>query len=94
MNVLGKKKLFEFGERHAAALQAIEAWLAEAEAEQWQSPKDIKERYPSASILPDNHVIFNIKGSRYRLEVQVAYNTGVILVKRIGTHAEYDRWDR
>jgi mRNA-degrading endonuclease HigB of HigAB toxin-antitoxin module len=22
----------------------------------------------------------------------VAYRTGVVVVKRIGTHAEYDRW--
>lgn len=94
MNVLGKKKLVNFCRRHAGALLAIQAWIAEAEDAQWGTPQDIKKRYASASFLPSNHVIFNLRGGRYRLEVQVAYKTGVVLVKRIGTHAEYDRWDR
>ena len=36
-------------------------------------------------------VIFNVKGNRYRLEVQVAYNTGVIVIRWAGTHAEYTK---
>lgn len=34
---------------------------------------------------------FNVKGNAYRLEVVVAYRTGVVQVTWIGTHAEYDR---
>jgi mRNA interferase HigB len=36
-------------------------------------------------------VIFNVKGNRYRLEVQVAYRTGVLVVRWIGTHAQYTK---
>lgn len=68
------------------------AWVQEAEAAAWRSPRDIKDRYPAASILANNIVIFNLRGNQYRLEVQVAYHTGKVVVKRIGTHAEYDRW--
>jgi mRNA-degrading endonuclease HigB of HigAB toxin-antitoxin module len=32
-----------------------------------------------------------VKGNRYRLEVQVAYNTGVVVVKWAGTHAAYTK---
>lgn len=92
MTLVGKKKLFEFTRRHASALQAIRAWVAEVEGSQWRTPQDVKNRYPSVSILPDNHFIFNIKGGQYRLEVQMAFNTEVVLVKRIGTHSEYNRW--
>jgi mRNA interferase HigB len=37
-------------------------------------------------------VIFNVKGNSYRILVNVAYATGVVLVERVGTHAEYDKW--
>lgn len=49
-------------------------------------------RFPHASILSENRVIFNIKGNRYRLEVKVSYVAQVIFIKRIGTHAEYSKW--
>jgi mRNA interferase HigB len=38
-------------------------------------------------------VVFNIKGNDYRLVAALAYNTGVLFIKCIGTHAEYDRID-
>jgi mRNA-degrading endonuclease HigB of HigAB toxin-antitoxin module len=34
--------------------------------------------------------IFNVKGNDYRLEVNVAFKSGLVVVKWIGTHAEYD----
>jgi mRNA interferase HigB len=38
-------------------------------------------------------VVFNIKGNDFRLVVALAYNTGIVFVKFIGTHAEYDAID-
>ena len=38
-------------------------------------------------------LIFNIKGNDYRLVVARAYNTGLVLVKFIGTHKAYDAID-
>lgn len=91
MRLLGRERLQAFCDKHADARKWIENWLAEVEAGVWSTPKDIKERYNSASILADNTVIFNVKGNDYRLEVTVAYNTGVVVVNWVGTHAEYDK---
>jgi mRNA-degrading endonuclease HigB of HigAB toxin-antitoxin module len=33
-----------------------------------------------------------LKGNRYRLDVKVSYPNQVVLIMRIGTHAEYDNW--
>jgi len=38
-------------------------------------------------------VVFNIKGNDFRLIVAVAYQIGVVYVKFVGTHAEYDKVD-
>jgi len=93
MRVIGTDKLYEFIRKHADSKGWLETWLSEARSGEWQSPNDIKDRYNSASILDDNRVIFNVKGNNYRMEIQVSYNTKVIVIKRLGTHAEYDRWD-
>jgi mRNA interferase HigB len=37
--------------------------------------------------------VFNIKGNTYRLVVRIKYSHGVVLIRFIGTHAEYDRID-
>ena len=38
-------------------------------------------------------MVFNIKGNEYRLIVAVHYNRGLMYVRFVGTHREYDRID-
>lgn len=91
MRLVGRNILNEFMNAHADARVWIGNWIADTEAAQWQTPQDIKDSYASASLLADRMVIFNVKGNRYRLQVQVAYNTGVVIVKWAGTHADYTK---
>jgi mRNA interferase HigB len=93
MRIVGREVLHEFLLQHADAKTATNAWLAEAEDAEWKTPMDVKERYPHASILSDNRVIFNLKGNRYRMEVKIGYQNQIVLIKRAGTHAEYSRWE-
>ena len=92
MKVVGLKQLEDFSREHTDARSQIDAWLQEAKEAQWSRPKDIKDRYASASFLSENRVIFNIKGNSYRLEVKVGYKNQVVLITRISTHAQYSKW--
>jgi mRNA interferase HigB len=38
-------------------------------------------------------VVFNIQGNRYRLIVAVDFEKGIVWIKWIGTHHDYDRID-
>ena len=91
MQLLGLIKLDNFKRKHADARGQLDAWCLEAERAQWAGPQDIKIRYPSASFLADNKVIFNIKGNTYRLVIKAKYQNGLILIEWVGTHAEYDK---
>lgn len=93
MKVLGKKILSEFIKNHADTASQVSGWLAEAEEAEWNTPNDIKARYVHTSFLSENRVIFNIKGNKYRIEAKINYQHQILLVKRIGTHAEYDKWN-
>src|SRR5690625_5706976 len=76
MRVFARKTLREFWNNHSDSEDALKAWFSEAESSQWESPSDIKNEYPHASILPDNRVVFNIKGNNYRLVVKINYDYG------------------
>ena len=90
MKVAGRERLEGFCRKHADARKWIEHWLADVESAVWQSPRDIRARYASASFLPDGVVMFNVKGNAYRMEVVVAYGAGAVSVRWAGTHREYD----
>ncbi len=79
------------GRRNAE--QPLKAWYAEVRRAAWKSPNDLKRAYRSASVLADNRVVFNICGNSHRLVVHLNYELGIVLVKFIGTHAEYDEID-
>ncbi|MEK6710810.1 MAG: type II toxin-antitoxin system HigB family toxin [Nitrospinota bacterium] len=91
MKIVGRQQLLDFTKNHADARSWIATWIAVVEAAEWKTSQDIKNLYRSASFLADNAVVFNVKGNRYRLEVQVAYGQGTVSVKFAGTHAEYTR---
>lgn len=91
MQLLGLIKLDDFKRRHADARGPLDAWRSEAQTSNWTGPQDIKRRYPSASLLSNNQVIFNIKGHSYRLVVKVKYSNGLVLIEWVGTHAEYSK---
>ena len=90
MRVIAKKTLLDFGLRHPDALEPLKAWHDEACLATWQTPQDIKNRYASASFCADQRVVFNIAGNKYRLVVQVQYAAGIVWVKFVGPHSEYD----
>ena len=54
---------------------------------------DVKRRYATASIVSTDRIVFNIKGNSYRLVVAVDFEKGIVWVKWIGAHRNYDRID-
>jgi mRNA interferase HigB len=91
MQIIGLGKATSFMQKHADCRFWIRNWIAETRKAKWVCPQDIKDKYSSASFLKENVIIFNVKGNLYRLEVFVAYKTGKVLIKWLGTHAEYSR---
>lgn len=91
MRVIAKKTLRDFWEIHADCQQQLKSWFQETSKSEWKSPNDIKIEYPSASILADNRVVFNIKGNTYRLIVKINYDYQMVWIRFLGTHAEYDK---
>lgn len=92
MTIVGRQVVEKFMRKHANSRASLAAWLDEAEAAEWKTPQDIKDRYRSADFLSGNRVVFDIGGNNYRLVVLVRYQNGILLIQRVGTHAEYSKW--
>ncbi len=94
MNVIAKRTLKAFWDRHAGARGPVQAWHQVARKAQWQSPTEIKLQFgTTVDFLPDNRIVFDLAGNRYRLVAKLNYPLKVVFVRFIGTHAEYDKID-
>ncbi len=93
MRIIAVGTLRNFWDRHPDAKIPLRSWYANASRADWRRPADIKAAYRSASFIANNRVVFNIKGNDYRLVAAVHYNRGMMFIRFIGTHREYDRID-
>lgn len=91
MRIIAKKILRDFWIKHPDCEQQLKTWYLESSKSLWVSPRDIKLEFPSASFLANNRVVFNIKGNNYRLIVRINYDYGIVWIRFIGTHSEYDK---
>jgi len=93
VRVIAKRTLRDFWQKHADCEEQLKSWYRETEKSEWKNINDLKNEYPSASILENNRVVFNIKGNNYRLIVKINYDYKIIWIRFVGTHAEYDKID-
>ena len=93
MRVIALGALREFWKKHPDAEIPLRSWYAAAGRVVWRSPADVKAAYRNASFIANNRIVFNVKGNDYRLIVAVHYNRGMMFIRFVGTHREYDRID-
>ncbi len=93
MRIISRRTLREFWIRHTDCEQQLKSWYRETEKASWNNPNEMKLEYPSASILENDRIVFNIKGNKYRLIVKMNFEYQIIWIKFIGTHTEYDKID-
>jgi mRNA interferase HigB len=92
MKIVGLTKLEKFMIKHSRAKSPLSAWVQDAQDSEWKTTQDIRDRYRSADFLKDNRLVFNIGGNNFRLVVIVRYQNGIVMIQKIGTHAEYNKW--
>jgi mRNA interferase HigB len=92
MKLIGRPILADFKQRHADVRSQVDAWEAEGEEAEWATFHELRSRYASASMVPGDKVVFNLKGNKYRLRVVISYPNRIVKVDRVGTHEECLKW--
>ena len=94
MQIVAKKRLKKFWEKHPRAKLPLETWHAIVSKAEWKRPADIKTAFGvTVDFVADNRVVFNISGNSYRLVVHISYEYKAVLIKFVGTHSQYDKID-
>ncbi|MDO4511651.1 MAG: type II toxin-antitoxin system HigB family toxin [Bacteroidales bacterium] len=95
MRVISRRKLEEFYQKegYANSRVALERWFHTVSGANWRNFADMRQDFPSADYMGNQHYVFNIKGNQYRLVVVVMFTPGLVYIRWVGTHAEYDKID-
>jgi mRNA interferase HigB len=99
MRIIARRTLRKFVEArrgykdHAALKAAVDAWFDEVKKARWSGTADVKRSYATASIVSADRIVFNVKGNDYRLVVAIDFEKGIVWIKWIGTHKDYDGID-
>jgi len=90
MHLIGGKVIDVFVKEHADSRTSLTTWLAVASRAGWKNISEVRQVYPHADAV-GACTVFNIKGNHYRLIAKIDYRAQTVYIKRVLTHAEYDK---
>ena len=93
MRVFAKRTLREFWNKHPDCEQQLKIWYEQTGKAAWINPNSVISEFSNARQIGKDRIIFNIKGNKYRLVVRVNYQFGMVYIRFIGNHTEYDKID-
>jgi mRNA interferase HigB len=93
MRIISRKTLREYWDLHPEARQPLQTWYDDVRHAEWHTPADIRNVYRNAALMANDRVVFNIKGSNYRLIIAIHYAHGILYIRFAGTHRDYEKID-
>jgi mRNA interferase HigB len=92
MRIVGRERLTEAERDYPGSGlgKALEVWLRVAEGAKWRHFMDVRATWSGVDNVPP-HVVFDLKGNRFRLTSIIHYDTQTVLVLRVQSHKEYTR---
>lgn len=89
MRVITRKRLVEFGKLHADVRQSLAEWYTAASKGRFANFHALKQVFGAADQV-GKFTVFDIGGNKCRLIAAIHYNRGIVYIRHVLTHAEYD----
>lgn len=90
MDIYNYEVAEKFARKHARSRSSLNLWREATLGATWKSFDDVKKTFRTADLY-GLCVIFDIGGNNYRLTASINYETEVVSIKAVMTHAEYDK---
>jgi mRNA interferase HigB len=68
----------------------MDHWYRVAKQAVWSSFADVKQTFNTADFVAP-HVVFDVGGNKYRILAEMNFMRGVLFVRGIMTHKEYEK---
>jgi mRNA-degrading endonuclease HigB of HigAB toxin-antitoxin module len=89
MRVIARPILRAFAETHPDLEERLDSWYHLMRATVYRDPHELRYAFPEVSLLGDGITVFNIGSCR--IEARIRYEIGIVFIRSIDTHADYDR---
>lgn len=90
MKLISNKELREFAMLYPDADQPLQDFRRLIESGAFSNFAQLKATFSSVDKVGDKYV-FNVGGNKYRLVAAIAFQPGLVWVKAVLTHSEYDK---
>ncbi|MCQ2127828.1 MAG: type II toxin-antitoxin system HigB family toxin [Bacteroidaceae bacterium] len=91
MRIIARKTIVDYYTKHPKAKDALEEWFHKVQKAEWKNFSDMRKTFNSVDSVGNKRYVFNIKGNDFRLVAIVKFTPSHVLIRFIGTHAEYDK---
>ena len=89
MRVITRKRLIEFGRTHRDSRQPLIDWHMLVSKGKFTGFDNLRQTFAAADHI-GKFTAFDIGGNKYRLIAAIHYNRGIVYIRHILTHADYD----
>lgn len=90
MRVISKKTLRDYYTNNSQAEIPLTEWYYKMLETNASNISELRKVFNSADYVY-GYTIFNVGGNNYRLVSAVHYNTQICYIRKVWTHAEYDK---
>jgi mRNA interferase HigB len=90
VRIIAKSRLMAQAAAYGDCVRQAADWYNLARKATWSNLSEVRQTFRHADLVGDK-TVFNLKGNDYRLIVHIRYDTGIIYIKQLLTHAEYDK---
>lgn len=91
MRIITKGTLRDFWTEFLDSEDELKFWYSKMKEATYKNPNDLIMDFPTADIIGNNRIVFNICRNKYRLIMVVRYKIGTVFIRFIGTHKDYDK---
>lgn len=90
MRVVSRRKILLYIQNNVNSAKSLTHWYYSIMRLNASNHHELKTVFPSADVV-GKYTIFNIGGNSYRLIASIHYNTKMLFVREIWTHAQYSK---
>ncbi len=90
MWIISRKAISEASAKHTEWSASLNAWYKITKGADWKNFADVRNSWKNSDTV-GRFVVFDISHNKCRLIASIKYEWKVVYIRRILSHAEYDR---